>query len=159
MKSFGYLMIAAMATSVAATNAWAGQSHGRGGNGQHQEQSAVAVAGASSGGNSLSDGGSDTKVDAWGLSYVDSAPQVPQAVVGDGVVVTSQNIKVLGPVFGYAWQTLAFTPAGMFSLSDLGLRATTNDGTALDQQKQFVAIAAICAHDPEYAKQLNFGCK
>lgn len=108
-------------------------------------------------GGSASTGGDDVK--ALGLAYTDNAPTVPGAVVSDGVVVTSQNIKVLGPLFGYAWQDVESTPSGIHELAALGYMATTNDGTYDGQRSQFAYIAALCATKKELAYELGFGCR
>lgn len=113
--------------------------------------------GGNSGGNTL-DGG-DNKTEMYAISYTDAAPPTVAASIGDGVVVTTWGVKVLGPVFGMTDQHVHYTPAGIISAADLGAKATTNDGTPAGEQKQFAYIAAICAHDAALAEQLNFGCK
>lgn len=103
--------------------------------------------------------GDDTDVNAWGFSYVDSAITVPFATINDGVVVTSQNLKVLGPIFGYSWQSKDFTPTGLMHIASFAYRATTNDGTYDDERMQFAAIATICAYEPDLAEQLKIACE
>ena len=124
---------------------------------------AGSIAGGGSSSSDLTSGDTslDTKGDdvtAYGVSYVDSAPQVPQAVVGDGVVITSQNLKVLGPVFGYAWQTPNLTPSGLGNMVDLVQTASTNDTTGAGRSKQASALAVICTYKPELA-DARFGEK
>lgn len=95
--------------------------------------------------------GDNTDVNAWGFSYVDSAPQVPQATFSDGAVVTSQNLKVLGPIFGYAWQSLALTPSGLASTIALVQTASINDTTPAGRSLQASALAVICTYNPDLA--------
>lgn len=101
----------------------------------------------------------DNKTEVYAISYTDAAPNTVAASIGDGVVVTTWGVKVLGPVFGMTDQHVHYLPAAVESAADLGFKATTNDGTQAGEQKQFTYIAAICAHDEALAEQLNFGCK
>ena len=149
-----------------------GQAQGQVAKGGHAQSTAQSVsqssasarnkALSSSGGNSSdqSVGGDDNSsdVNAWGFAYVDSAPQVPQAVATSDVVVTSQNLKVLGPVFGYAWQDLELAPMGLFEMVDLVQIASTNDTTDAGRSQQSSALAVICTYKPELA-DARFGEK
>ena len=101
---------------------------------------ASATSGDSSSSSDNSVGGDD--INAWGFSYVDSAPQVPQGVIAEQMMITSQNVKVLGPIFGYAWQSINPTPAGLVSLASLVQAASTNDQTD---------VATICVYKPALA--------
>lgn len=142
-KPLPYPVARASATSAPAT----ADAHGYGGAGG---------AGGSAGSVSNSD---STDVHAYGLAYTDGAIGVPPAALNDSVVVRSQNLKVLGPLFGYAWQSVDKTPNGLLRMSSLAQLALTNDGTYEGQQEQFAIIATICAYEPDLAEQLNFGCK
>lgn len=117
----------------------------------------AALSGSSSAGGASTNEGDD--IHAYGFAYSDSAIAVPQGVVGGNVVITSQNLKVLGPLFGYSWQNTSLTPQGIHEKAALGYLATTNDGTYDGERAQFSYIAAICASDEDYAYQLGFGCR
>lgn len=117
----------------------------------------AALSGSSSAGGASTNEGDD--INAYGFAYSDSAIAVPQGVVGGNVVITSQNLKVLGPLFGYSWQDTSLTPQGIHEKAALGYLATTNDGTYDGERAQFSYIAAICASDEDFAYQLGFGCR
>lgn len=110
---------------------------------------ASATSGDSSSSSDNSVGGDD--INAWGFSYVDSAPQVPQGVIAEQMMITSQNIKVLGPIFGYAWQSINPTPAGLVSLAAIVQAASTNDQTDVGRSAQASTLATICTYKPELA--------
>lgn len=67
------------------------------------------------------------------------------------MLITSQNIKVLGPIFGYAWQSTSPTPAGLQSIADLVQAASTNDQTDVGRSKQASMIATLCVYKPALA--------
>lgn len=113
--------------------------------------------GGNSGGNTL-DGG-DNKTEMYAISYTDAAPPTVAASIGDGVVVTTWGVKVLGPIFGMTDQHVHYTPAATAEAADLSYRTRVNDGTFEDEQRQLAAIDAVCAHDQALARQRKLVCE
>lgn len=101
----------------------------------------------------------DNKTEVYAVSYTDAAPNTVAASIGDGVVVTTWGIKVLGPVFGMTDQHVHYLPSAVEDSAKVAYLATTNDGSYDGERVQFVYIAAVCAHDEKLAEQLNLGCK
>lgn len=118
--------------------------------GQAQKSNSRSNANANSNSDANSSVGGDD-VNAWGFSYVDSSPQVPQGVIAEQMMITSQNLKVLGPIFGYAWQSTTPTPAGLVSFASLLQAASTNDQTDVGRSAQSSVLATICTFKPELA--------
>ena len=98
----------------------------------------------SSNDNSLDSGDDSYKTEAFLFSYTEAQPQIPQAVVNGCVTVLSHNYKILGPIFGGAWQDTEVNPECIGTIHKEVIRATTNDGTYEDQQKQAAMIAVLC---------------
>lgn len=101
----------------------------------------------------------DNKTEVYAVSYTDAAPNTVAASIGDGVVVTTWGVKVLGPLFGMTDQNVHYLPAAIAEAADLSYRTRVNDGTFADEQRQLAAIDAVCAHDEALAKQRNLVCK
>lgn len=102
--------------------------------------------------------GGDNKVEAYAISYTDAAPNTVAASIGDGVVVTTWGVKVLGPIFGMTDQHVHALPGNVTKVADLVYTASTNDGSVESKAKQHSAIVALCG-DNEYVKyaELRFG--
>lgn len=122
------------------------------GQGQAQGQS------ADNNGNSYTSD-DDNKTEVYAVSYTDAAPNTVAASIGDGVVVTTWGVKVLGPLFGMTDQHVHYLPAAITEAADLSYRTRTNDGTFEGEQRQLAAIDAVCAHDQALAKQRKLVCE
>lgn len=123
---------------------------------------AIAGGGDGQGGGGGSVGDTSAKTDiAPVVMYQDAPMTLPQAVVGDEVVVLSDIYK-FGPI-GYAGQKTRMTSVGALNWSHRALEATSNDGTPKGELQQAAVIAALCADENGYgervAEQLNIACR
>lgn len=101
----------------------------------------------------------DNKTEVYAISYTDAAPNTVAASIGDGVVVTTWGVKVLGPVFGMTDQHVHKLSGEVSRMIDIGYQSITNDGTYLGERKQFAAIGAVCAEWGAYATRLGHSCE
>lgn len=121
-----------------------------------------AVAGGGAGTATGNAGDYSTKNSAGPVVMYNQNPiPLPQAVTSDSTTVLS-DVYQFGP-FGYGTQRQRMTPSGAESWLKLARQANENDGTYTDQQRQFAAIATLCADEGGFgenlAEQLGVACK
>lgn len=122
------------------------------GQGQAQGQS------ADNNGNSYTSD-DDNKTEVYAVSYTDAAPQTVAASIGDGVVVTTWGVKVLGPVFGMTDQHVHYLPSAIREIAEIDFMTQHNDGSYEGELVQLSYIHTVCAYMPELAVERKLDCK
>lgn len=122
------------------------------GQGQAQGQS------ADNNGNSYTSD-DDNKTEVYAVSYTDAAPPTVAASIGDGVVVTTWGVKVLGPVFGMTDQHVHYLPSAIREIAEIDFMTQHNDGSYEGELVQLSYIHTVCAYMPELAVERKLDCK
>ena len=101
----------------------------------------------------------DNKTEVYAISYTDAAPPTTSAVIGDGVVVTTWGVKVLGPIFGMTDQHVHYLPSAIREIAEIDFMTQHNDGTYEGELVQLSYIHTVCAYMPELAVERKLACK